>query len=145
LNYDEASVRGLMTRIAGRCEPVESGREFRAISALDSIFDIADRRHGHGFNHFSDGSSRAAERHGGQEVQHALGLLDDEAALGDALESKQAHRAQPRVDIGQDVDGGGHLGERVAARVEGIDHAWKGSLNAEVPRQRFAEARERLG
>ena len=29
---------------------------------------------------------------------------------------------EPRVDVGQDVDGGRHLGERVAARVERIDH-----------------------
>ena len=70
-----------------------------------------------------------AERHGRQEVQHALGLLDDDAALGDALEAEQAHLAQPGVDVGQDVDGRGHLGERVAARVEGIDHGCHGMVS----------------
>ena len=64
----------------------------------------------------------AAERHGGQEVEHAFRLLDDDGALCDALEAEQAHLPEPRIDIGQDVDGLGHLGERVAARVERVDH-----------------------
>src|SRR5581483_9395902 len=37
-------------------------------------------------------------------------------------EAEQSELAEARVDIRQDVDGLGHLGERVAARVEWIDH-----------------------
>ena len=46
-----------------------------------------------------------AERHRRQQVEHALGLLNDDAALGNALEAEQAHLAQPGIDVGQDVDG----------------------------------------
>jgi len=66
------------------------------------------------------------KRHRRQKVQHALRLLDDDAALGDALEAEQAELAEPRVDVRQDIDGGGHLGERVTACVEGIDHRGHG-------------------
>jgi hypothetical protein len=45
-----------------------------------------------------------------------------DGALCDALEAEQAHLPEPGVDVGQDVDGLGHLGERVAARVERVDH-----------------------
>ena len=38
-----------------------------------------------------------------------------------ALEAEQPHLAEARVDVGQDVDGSRHFGERVTARVEWID------------------------
>jgi hypothetical protein len=54
LDDDEAPVRSLMTCIAGRREVVEGRHELCAVTILDSAFDIADWRHGHGFDHFSD-------------------------------------------------------------------------------------------
>jgi len=75
----------------------------------------------------ADGSG-AAEGDGGQQVQHALVLLDDHRPLGDALEAEQADLAKAGVKVGQDVDGLRHLGKRVTASVKGIANDGHGVL-----------------
>jgi len=68
-----------------------------------------------------------------EDIKHALGLLDHDAALRHPFKAEQAEFTQARVDVGQDVDGSRHFGERVTARVERIDDGghevsrkWKG-------------------
>ncbi len=69
----------------------------------------------------------SAERHGRQKVQHPFRLLDDDTALGDALEAEQPHLAEAGVDVGQDIDGFGHLGQRIAAVSKGLIMTGMGS------------------
>ena len=71
---------------------------------------------------------RGAQRDGGQQAQHAFALLDHDGALRDALKAEQADLAKAGVEVGQDVDGLRHLGERIAARVKGIAGEGHGKL-----------------
>ncbi len=63
---------------------------------------------------------RAAEGDGGQEAQDALVLLDDDRPLADPFKAEEADLGEAGVEVGQDVDGLRHLGQRIAASVEGI-------------------------
>ncbi len=63
---------------------------------------------------------RAAEGDGGQEAQDALVLFDDDGPLADPFEAEEADLGKAGVEVGQDVDGLRHLGQRIAASVEGI-------------------------
>jgi hypothetical protein len=82
----------------------------------------------------ADGGGRA-QRHRGQEAQHPLALLDDDGALGDALEAEEADLAEAGVEVGQDVDGLRHLGERIAARVERVAGDGHGELRGKRGRE----------
>lgn len=73
-------------------------------------------------------SGGSAEGDGGQQVQHTLVLLDDHRPLGDALEAEQSDLAKAGVEVGQDVDGLRHLGQRVTASVKGIADQGHGML-----------------
>ena len=79
------------------------------------------------------------QRHRGQEAQHALELFDDDAALGDAFEAEEADLAEAGVEVGQDVDGLRHLGQRIAASVKGIADEGHGKL------RRLGGVRKRRG
>lgn len=59
--------------------------------------------------------ARPPERDGEQQVEHAFRLLDNDAPLRHALEAEQAHPSQPGIDVGQDVEGFGHLGYNCGA------------------------------
>jgi hypothetical protein len=87
----------------------------------------------------------AAERDRGQQVQHALVLLDDDRALADAFEAEEADLAEAGVEVGQDVDGLRHLGQRIAASVEGIADEGHGVLRGfgEGPTSRVRRRRGR--
>src|SRR5690606_30628727 len=63
---------------------------------------------------------RAAEGDGGEKAQDAFVLLDDDRALADPFEAEEADLGEAGVEVWQDVDGLRHLGQRIAASVEGI-------------------------
>ena len=115
-------------RVGGICHP-------EAAHALDVLrrdhVVMRDPGHGEGAHRARVAvghGSGAAERHRRKQIEHTLGLLDDDGTLGHALEAEEAHASEPGVDVRQDVDRLCHLGERIAARVERVDHDDHGEL-----------------
>ncbi len=82
--------------------------------------------HGTAFPRTNGGGT--AQRNRRQQVQDTLVLLDDHRPLGDALEAEEADLAEAGVEVGQDVDGLRHLGQRVTASVKGIANDGHGVL-----------------
>jgi len=96
---------------------------------------VRDVRYGEG-THFAlvvgaDGG-RGTEGDGRQQTQFAFDRFDGDVALRDGLGGKQAELADTAIGVGQQLDGGRHLGQRETAGIEGIDDYGHGETPGKV-------------
>ena len=102
--------------------------------------DPGQREAAHGAALARADGGRTAQGDRRQQVQHAFDLFDDDAALGHAFEAEEAQFSEAGVEVRQDIDGLRHLGQRIAAGIEGIaDDGHGETLSGRTIRERASQ------